>query len=110
MAMMRSNWLDDMPTPWDMDCRGKFCIHEFKFNQDDYKYRGIDGKFNVFTTIRQEMAEKGKLEFLTNNGINFFDSAKFTAVNNIHLYQATIAVLVDMPQEVRTLYKLTFAE
>lgn len=110
MVHARYRWVEDMPTPWDMDCRGKFCIHEFTFDPDSYEYRDIDGKFKVFTKIKQDLASSGKLEFLSNNGIDFYKSAKFTALNNAHQYRITIAVLVDMPQNIRTLYKLTFTE
>lgn len=110
MAHARYRWFEDMPSPWDMDCRGKFCIHEFNFDPESYEYKDIDGKFNVFTKLKQELVETGKFEFLSNNGIDFYKSAKFTALQNIHLHQTTIAVLVDMPHEIRTLYKLTFTE
>lgn len=110
MAITRNYWIEEMPNPWDADCRGKFCIHKFTFDQDHYEYRGIEGKYNVFKKIREELTESGKHDFLINNGIDFNKSVKITAIQNVHLYSTTIAVLVDMPKELRTLYTLTFTE
>jgi len=110
MAISSNRWIEDMPTPWDIDCRGKFCIHEFTFDEEHYEYRGIEGKYYVFKKIREQLIESGKHEFLVNNGIDFNKSAKITAIQNAHLYSVTIAVLVDMPHNIRTLYKLTFTE
>jgi hypothetical protein len=103
-------WIEDMPTPWDMDCRGKFCLHKYDFDEYDLRYKHIDGKYKLFTDVREQLNENGKLEFLESNGINFMESTKFTVVRNPHLAKITLAVLVDLPRELRTLYALRFTE
>ncbi len=103
-------WYEDMPTPWDIDCRGKFCIHEMTFSEDEYRLKAADHKYQTFTRLRKEIESSGKFEFLKNQGIDYFQSAKYAVVRNHATYEVTLTVLVDMPHNLRTLYKLTFTE
>lgn len=110
VAKTRSYWLEEMPSPWDADCRGKFKIYEYRFDPDRFSNSTAEGKYRIFGKIREELESSGKLQFCANNGIDFYKSFKFATFYHAVENEVSIYVLVDMPKELRTLYTLTFTE
>ncbi len=108
LAGYNFKWYEELPSPWDIDCRGKFVILKLSHplrNRDD----NVEAKYEFFKNIRQKLEQSGKLEFLRENNINM-NSMRITGHINQACYQVDVAVLVDLPKELRTMYTLRFTE
>lgn len=108
MAYHSPLWYEELPTPWDMDCRGKFTIlktiHPLN-NRDN----SVEAKYEFFKRIREKLEETGKFDFLRENGIDI-RSLKVTGCLNQACRQIDVAVLIDLPRDLRTMYALRFTE
>ena len=108
LAGYNFKWYEELPSPWDIDCRGKFAIlklsHPIRSRDDN-----VEAKYEFFKNIRRNLEESGKLEFLKENNIDM-SSMRITGVMNMACYQIEVAVLVDLPKELRTMYALRFTE
>ena len=101
-------WYEEMPSPWDIDCRGKFAIlkttHPLS-NRDN----NVEAKYEFFKRIRETLEQTGRLEFLRENDIDL-NSLRITCHVNPACWQLDVAVLVDLPKDLRTMYALRFTE
>lgn len=103
-----TKWYEELPSPWDIDCRGKFCIHKTVVPVDRFdKTRMSESRSEFFNLLRAELEGTGKLEWLMGQGIDLY-SLKIAGVNDVQNWQLKISVLVDLPAELRTMYALRF--
>lgn len=109
MAYVTKNgWLEHLPTPWDIKCRGLFKIFEtIVENPRHTSYDQIEHKYQTFTQIREILKEMGIEEFFTNNDIPP-KLLQFAAYYKPETDQYYMTVMVDMPEELKSLYALTF--
>ena len=105
-----TKWYEELPTPWDMDCRGKFCLYKTNYDIDRYdRTYNLSQKYEFFKQIRQDLESAGKFDWLRENGVDL-NSLKITGVINQPTYHLQVAVLIDLPKELRTMYALRFTE
>ena len=109
MATMRGTyWYEDLPAPYDPDCRGKFCILEVSYPMDiRSEYDQLAERKKFFVTIKSYLDEEGKIEWLADNGIGL-DSVRIASIINMPAWQLEVKVFVDLPEELRTMYALRF--
>ena len=105
--MRGTYWYEDLPAPYDPDCRGKFCILEATYFLDMRDQ--LAERKGFFTKIKSYLDEQGKAEWLADNGISL-DSVRITGLINMPAWQLEVKVLVDLPHNLRTLYALRFTE
>lgn len=110
MAFRDSNcWLETLPSPFDIECRGMFCILKItvenpRWLTSDY----VEQKYETFRQIRERLNEEGKMEWMVNNNVPT-QFLKFTSHYLAASDKYNILVLVNMPEELQTLFKLTYA-
>lgn len=103
-----TKWYEELPSPWDIDCRGKFCIHKANYSVDRFdRTKMTESRADFFASIRTALVETGKLDWLREQGVNI-DSLKVASVYDVQNWQLKISVLVDLPAELRTMYALRF--
>jgi len=104
-----TKWYEELSTPWDIDCRGKFCIHkeDYSINRFD-RTKMTESRADFFASIRSALTESGKLDWLRQQGVDL-NSLRIASVNDNQNWQLKISVLVDLPAELRTMYALRFA-
>ena len=106
--MRGTHWYEDLPAPYDPDCRGKFCILEFVFSLDIRReYDQLEERKKFFLDIKRVLDEQGKVEWLADNGIGL-NSVRVTGVIDQPSWMVRVKVLVDLPSELRTMYALRF--
>ena len=110
MATMRGTyWYEDLPAPYDPDCRGKFCILEANYSLEIRRdYDQLAERKEFFVRIKQFLEEEGKVEWLADNGIGL-NSVRVTGVIDQPAWVLRVKVLVDLPNELRTMYALRFS-
>lgn len=109
MAYYRTKWYEELPAPWDMDVRGKFCIHESSIDAYKLKDGSLNEREKFFQNLHKEIDATGKFEWLKRNEVNLRTlkvTGNYSAIDDM----LHIAVFIDMPTGLRTLYKLTFTE
>lgn len=110
MAFIKEgNWLETLPSPFDIECRGMFCILKItvenpRWLTSDY----VEQKYSTFKQIRERLDEEGKMEWMVNNNVPT-QFLKFTAYYIASIDKYNILVLVDMPEELQTLFRLTYS-
>jgi hypothetical protein len=107
LAGYNFKWYEDLPTPWDFDCRGKFVILKTTHPLD--RGSSVEEKYEFFKRIGKTLEESGKMNFLKENEVNL-NTMRITGVINQASYQLNVAVVVDLPRELRTMYALRFTE
>jgi len=107
LAGYNFKWYEELPTPWDFDCRNKFVI--LKTTHPLTRTSSVEEKYEFFKHIRETLEKSGKMEFLKENEVNL-NTMRITGVINQASYQLNVAVLVDLPRELRTMYALRFTE
>lgn len=107
MAGYNFKWYEDLLSPWDIDCRNKFVILKTTHPLD--RNNSVEEKYLFFKRIRETLEESGKMDFLKENEVNL-NTMRITGVINSASYQLNVAVLVDLPRELRTMYALRFTE
>lgn len=104
------DWVDHLRSRKTVErCKGKFCVHEFVCNSSKYD-DDAQGKYRFYNDIRDDMIKAGKMEWFVNNNFNIIPSVDIV-INDIRYFEPKdlhVAVFVDLPDDLRTLFKLTF--
>lgn len=111
MAYLTKNgWLDELPSVYDIKCRGLFKIFEIAVvdPRNVPSYLNIEEKYKTFSQIRVRLDEMGISEWMVNNNVPT-QFLQFAARFDPARVQYYITVLIDMPEELQPLFKLTFA-
>lgn len=109
MAYYKTKWFQELPTPWDADVRGKFCIHTTEYDVYQYRDTGSPDQDKFYTYLKKEINDTGKLEWLKQNEVDL-SSLKVTGIYETSTASLRVAVYIDLPQKIRTLYTLRFTE
>jgi hypothetical protein len=100
-------WYDGLPSPWDADCRGKFCILETTYDLDVYNKTNFEARKDFFNHLFYLLRESGKLEWLEQNEIEL-NRLKVATLVDMPCYQLRVIIVVDLPDSLRTMYALRF--
>lgn len=105
----QTSWIDGLPNPWDFGYRDKFLLHLKKVDLFHYDRTSIEGYYTLINELKDELELTGKFDFLKNNNLDL-RTITVTGMQEHVTYELRLFVLVDMPDNIRTLYTLAFKE
>lgn len=100
MAIVTPRWFEHDSLKWQPSDRNLFVVHKTSYDLDKNGDNFVD-------QIIEEMEDK--LQWLKDNGIGF-NSLRVIGEKDLAPWQLRVAVLVDLPTELRTMYALRFTQ
>lgn len=106
--MRIAKWYENLASPWDHDCRGKFELLSFKYPLGGfYESDDIETYHKFSSFIYQVLTDSGQLDWLISNEVDL-KTLKFAGFVKQDTYELSVKVLVDLPTKLRTMYALRF--
>lgn len=108
--MRQPRWYEELPTPWDHDCRGKFELLSMNYPLGGFNEASEIDKNAEFTIfVFNLLQESGQWEWLVTNGVDT-NTLRFAGYVKQDTYELFVKVLIDLPTKLRTMYALRFTQ